>query len=98
MVEMALKNLRDEAHRKPIGFELLPEKFTLPQLQSLYEAIYQQTFDKRNFRKSILKMNLLDQLNEKDKENSRKGAWFYRFNEMKYNELLSQGIFFNIPV
>jgi len=98
MVEMALKNLRDEAHRKPIGFELLPEKFTLPQLQSLYEAIYQQTFDKRNFRKSILKMNLLDQLNEKDKENSRKGAWFYSFNEKKYNELLSQGIFFSIPV
>jgi len=98
MVEMALESLRDEAHRKPIGFELLPPKFTIPQLQSLYEVIYQQKFDKRNFRKSILKMNLLDQLDEKDKENSRKGAWFYRFNEEKYKELIRQGFFFNIPV
>ncbi len=98
MVEMALESLRDEAHRKPIGFELLPPKFTIPQLQSLYEAIYQQHFDKRNFRKSILKMNLLDQLNEKDKENSKKGAFLYRFNEEKYRELLRNGFFFNVPV
>jgi ADP-ribose pyrophosphatase YjhB (NUDIX family) len=98
MVEMALESLRDEAQRKPIGFELLPPKFTIPQLQSLYEAIYQQKFDKRNFRKNILKMNLLDQLDEKDKENSKKGAWFYRFNEAKYKELLQQGFFFNIQV
>lgn len=98
MVEMALESLRDEAHRKPLGFELLPPKFTIPQLQSLYEAIYQQKFDNRNFRKSILKMNLIDRLDEKDKENSRKGAWFYRFNEEKYKELLRQGFFFNIPV
>jgi 8-oxo-dGTP diphosphatase len=98
MVEMALNSLRDEAHRKPIGFELLPPKFTIPQLQSLYEAIYQQKFDKRNFRKSILKMNLLDQLEEKDKENSKRGAFYYSFNEGKYQELLRQGFFFNIPV
>ena len=98
MVEMALDSLRHEAHRKPIGFELLPPKFTIPQLQSLYEAIYQQKIDKRNFRKSILKMNLLDQLDEKDKENSRKGAWLYSFNEEKYKELLRQGFFFKIPV
>jgi len=98
MVEMALESLRDEAQRKPIGFELLPPKFTIPQVQSLYEAIYQQKFDKRNFRKSILKMNLLDQLEEKDKENSRKGAFLYCFNEEKYKELLRQGFFFNIPV
>lgn len=98
MVDMALSSLRHEARRKPIGFELLPPKFTLPQLQSLYEAIYQQNFDKRNFRKSILKMNLLDQLEEKDKENSRKGAWLYSFNEGKYMELLRKGFFFNIPV
>lgn len=98
MVVMALGALRDEAHRKPIGFELLPPKFTIPQLQSLYEAIYQQKFDKRNFRKCILKMNLLDQLDEKDKGNSKKGAWLYSFNEGKYKDLLRQGFFFNIPV
>jgi len=98
MVAKALETLRDEAHRKPIGFELLPPKFTLPQLQALYEAIYQQKFDKRNFRKSMLKMNLLDQLDEKDKVNSKKGAYLYRFNEEKYNELIRQGFFFNIPI
>jgi ADP-ribose pyrophosphatase YjhB (NUDIX family) len=98
MVEMALESLRSEAHRKPIGFELLPPKFTLPQLQSLYEAIYQQHYDKRNFRKNILRMDLLEKLEEKDKENSRKGAWLYRFNEEKYKEFLRQGFFFNIPV
>ena len=98
MVEMALESLRDEAHRKPLGFELLPPKFTIPQLQSLYEAIYQQEFDKSNFRKSILKMNLLDQLDEKDRKNSKKGAWLYKFNEEKYKELLRQGFFFNIPI
>ncbi len=98
MVEMALDSLRHEARRKPIGFELLPPKFTIPQLQSLYEAIYQEKIDKRNFRKSILKMDLLDQLDEKDKENSRKGAWLYSFNEDKYKELLRKGFFFNIPV
>lgn len=95
---MALDSLRHEARRKPIGFELLPPKFTIPQLQSLYEAIYQEKIDKRNFRKSILKMDLLDQLDEKDKENSRKGAWLYSFNEDKYKELLRKGFFFNIPV
>ena len=98
MVEMALQSLRDEAHRKPIGFELLPRKFTIPQLQQLYEAIYQVPFDKRNFRKQILKMNLLDRLDEKDKGNSRKGAWLYSFNENKYKELLRMGFYFNIPV
>lgn len=98
MVKMALQSLRDEAKIKPIGFELLPEKFTIPQLQSLYEAIYQQQFDKRNFRKNILKMDFLEKLDEKDKENSRKGAWLYKFNEQKYKEYTDKGVFFNIPV
>lgn len=79
MVHMALDRLRELANVKPVGFELLPSKFTLPQLQSLYEAIYQKPLDSRNFRKNILSMNLLERLDEKDKSNSRKGAWYYKY-------------------
>ena len=98
MVEMALKRLRKEAKVKPVGFELLPQKFTLPQLQSLYEAIYSKTLDKRNFRKSMLSMGLLDKLDEKEKENSKKGAYYYQFNEQKYKELTARGFYFNIAI
>jgi 8-oxo-dGTP diphosphatase len=98
MVEIALQHLRIEAKIKPIGFELLPVKFTIPKLQSLYEAIYLQKFDNRNFRKSILKMDWLEKLEEKDRENSRKGAWLYQFNEEKYKESCKKGIIFNISV
>jgi hypothetical protein len=98
MVEMALKRLRKEAKVKPIGFELLPQKFTLPQLQSLYEAIYSKTLDKRNFRKNMLSMGLLEKLDEKEKENSKKGAYYYQFNEQKYKELTARGFYFNIAI
>ena len=58
---------------RPIVFELLPEKFAIPQLQNLYEAIYQRDFDRSNFRKKILSMNVLNKLDEKDKSTSKKG-------------------------
>lgn len=98
MVTMALDELRKEGRVKPIGFELLPPKFTLPQLQCLYEAIYQKTLDKRNFRKNILQMGLLERLDEKDKTNSRKGAWYYRFNPERYRQLSSNGFYFSVSV
>ncbi|HEY5510836.1 MAG TPA: NUDIX domain-containing protein [Prolixibacteraceae bacterium] len=98
MVDIALRHLRIEAQNKTIGFELLPHKFTIPELQSLYEAIYSQKFDNRNFRKNILKMDLLEKLDEKDRQNSRKGAWLYQFNEEKYHDSCEKGIFFNIPI
>jgi hypothetical protein len=95
---MALAELRKEARVKPVGFELLPQKFTLPQLQILYEAIYQKQFDKRNFRKRILQMGLLERLEEKDKSNSRKGAWYYQFNRERYRQLTADGFYFNLPL
>lgn len=98
MVDKALKRLRRRARIKPIGFELLPEKFTMPQLQGLYEAIYQKELDKRNFCKKILSMDLLDKLEEKDKSSSKKGAFLYRFNTEKYQELLSKGFYFSVDV
>jgi len=98
MVGKALKRLKRKVKIQPVGFELLPGKFTLPQLQTLYESIYQKDLDKRNFRKKILSMDLLDKLPEKDKSNSKKGAYFYSFNQKKYNELVSDGFYFNLDV
>jgi len=80
MVKEALEALRFKASFQPIGFELLPEKFTIPQLQQLYEAIYQKEIDPRNFRKKIMSFNILEQLDEKDKSTSKRGAYLYKFN------------------
>jgi ADP-ribose pyrophosphatase YjhB (NUDIX family) len=98
MVGKALRTLRSRAERKPLGFELLPEKFTLPQLQALYEAIYQEQLDKRNFRKKILETGLLEKLEEKDKENSKKGAFLYKFNKRKYQRFAELGFNFQLKV
>ncbi len=86
MVEMAKKKLRYKAALHPILFELLPEKFTIPQLQSLYEGIYDSEFDKRNFSRKILSTGLLIKQNEKDKLNSKKGAFYYVLDKGKYSE------------
>lgn len=96
MVKKALRKLKIRARTEPIGFELLPEKFTIPQLQRLYEAIYQNPFDKRNFRRKLLAMGLLDKLDEKEKETSKKGAFYYQFNADKYNELQQKGFNFEL--
>lgn len=91
MVEKGLRRLRRRAAIQPIGFELLPVKFTIPQLQALYEAIYRSKLDKRNFRKKILNMGVLVKLNEKDMSGSRKGAFLYRFDKRKYRKLTETG-------
>jgi len=96
MVKRALRKLRIRAQTQPIGFELLPEKFTIPQLQRLYEAIYHVPFDKRNFRRKLLAMGLLEKLDEKEKETSKKGAFYYQFNKTKYEELLEKGFNFDL--
>ena len=98
MVDRALKELVEKVKVHPVGFELLPEKFTLVQLQNLYEAIYQKSIDKRNFRKKILSMNFLEKQDDKERETSKKGAWYYRFNEEKYREFTNNGFFFNLAV
>ena len=96
MVERGLRRLRRRAASQPIGFELLPKEFTIPQLQGLYEAIYQSKLDKRNFRKKILSMDVLIKLEEKDKSSSRKGAFLYRFDKRKYRKLVDAGYDFTI--
>ena len=94
MVKRALTDLQNQIKIKPVGFELLPEKFTLVQLQDLYEAIYQRKIDKRNFRKKILSMGILEKLDEKEKETSKKGAYYYKFNEDTYKKLKTEWILF----
>lgn len=96
MVQHALSTLRRRARYQPLGFELLPEKFTLPQLKTFYDAIYQKDLDRRNFRKRILSMNILKKLEEKDKSSSRKGAFLYQFDQAKYEELSARGINFEL--
>ena len=96
MVRDTLNLLQRHAAVKPIGFNLLQEKFTLPTLQSLYESIYQNVIDKRNFRKKILAMGILEKLDEKDKNSSRKGAFYYQFIKEKYDQLIQQGLNFTI--
>ncbi len=96
MVAEALERVREKARHRPIGFELLPEKFTIPQLQKLYEAIYQRPLDDRNFRKKLLSFDLLIKLDEKDRSGSKKGAFFYRFDHEKYAKLEESGFDFEI--
>jgi len=98
MVKRALADLQNQVKVKPVGFELLPERFTLVHLQDLYEAIYQRTVDKRNFRKKILSMGILEKLDEKEKETSKKGAYYYMFNKDRYKRLEQNGFYFNLDV
>jgi hypothetical protein len=98
MVENAMNELQTQIKIKPVGFELLPEKFTLVQLLDLYEAIYQRTIDKRNFRKKIISMNILEKLDEKEKVTSKRGAFYFRFIKERYRKLVKDGFYFNLDV
>ncbi|MGZ8536908.1 MAG: NUDIX hydrolase [Flavisolibacter sp.] len=94
MLEMAKIRLQQKVLNHPIGFALLPNKFTLPQLQALYEAIHERELDKRNFSKKILSLQILKKLDKKDKLSSRKGAYYYEFDKKKYAELEETGMRF----
>jgi len=96
MVKDTINILQRKAAVKPIGFNLFGEQFTLPTLQCLYESIYQETIDKRNFRKKLLTMDILEKLDEKDKSSSKRGAFYYRFNKDKYDQLIQQGLHFSL--
>lgn len=82
MITDTLARLRRKAATRPVGFNLLPEKFTLPQLQSLYEAIYQTQLDKRNFRKKLNAMDILEKLDERTRKFQR-GAFYYMLQQRK---------------
>jgi 8-oxo-dGTP diphosphatase len=85
MVSMAREKLRYRAGLHPVIFELLPEKFTITQLHTLYEEIYATTLDKRNFLRKIMATKLLIKQKDKDRSGSRKGAYYYRLDKKKYD-------------
>jgi len=84
MLEQAKKRIRYKAAMHPILFELLPTKFTIPQLQTLYECVFNTTIDKRNFSKRVLATGLLIKLADKDKAGSKRGAYYYQLNMQNY--------------
>ena len=96
MVSDALMLLQYKVSKEPLIFKFFDGKFTLPSLQDLYETIYQMPLDKRNFRKKLASMNILDRLEMKDKENSKRGAFFYSFNPGKYELFMKTGKRFSL--
>lgn len=96
ILKMALERLRGKVRYEPIGFELLPEKFTLSQLQHLYEIVLQGAVDKRNFRKKILGMELLIPLKEQARAGAHRPAQLFRFDAKKYAALKKRGFNFEL--
>ena len=84
MVSKARKLLQRKIKHEPVGFQLLPRLFTLTLLQRLYEAIYGEELDKRNFRKRVKEMDFIEKTELIDKTSSKRGAAFYRFNKKMY--------------
>ena len=96
IMETCLARLKQDLKLRPIGFELLPEKFTLTELQRLYEVILEQDLDKRNFRKKILSMGILNTLHELQKGVSHRPAKLYSFDAVKYEEVKNNGFIFEL--
>jgi 8-oxo-dGTP diphosphatase len=96
MLAKATRRLRRRTSINPIGFELLPEKFTMRQLQKLYEAILDKELDKRNFINKINSMDILIKLNEKDMTSSTKGSYLYMFDQNKYDEKQSNNFYLKL--
>lgn len=91
ILSVALNRLKGKIRYQPIGFNLLPEKFTLSQLQRLYEIILDTDYDKRNFRKKILNMDILIPLDERQTGVSHRAARLYKFDLDKYEDLQAMG-------
>ena len=96
IVAAAVERLAGKVRYQPIGFELLADKFTLSQLQHLYEAVLERPLDKRNFRKKILGMDLLVETNEIEQDVAHRAARLYRFDEAKYRRLVKRGFNFEL--
>ena len=86
MVDKAWRLMMQKIRTEPIGFKLLPELFTLTQLQRLYESVVGHEIDKRNFRKRIKEMDFIQKTDKIDKKGSKRGAYLYRFNDNVYKE------------
>ena len=96
ILETAYARLQGKLRYQPIGFELLPPKFTLTQLQQMYEKVLDRSLDKRNFRKKILGMGILRGLDEVETDVAHRAAQLFRFDKTRYDALLEQGFNFEI--
>ncbi len=96
VLRVALERLRGKVVYQPVGFELLPPKFTLSQLQRMYEVILEKELDKRNFRKKVLATGLLEELEEVEQGVAHRAARLYRFDKKRYQELSKAGFHFEI--
>lgn len=96
IISIALERLKGKVRYMPIGFELLPKKFSLGQVQKLYETILGIEFDSANFRKKFLKLDILDKLEEKEENSKGRPGKLYQFNGKKYNKKLKDGFYFEI--
>jgi 8-oxo-dGTP diphosphatase len=96
ILQIALDRLRGKLRYQPIGFELLPKKFTLSELQHLYELVLERELDKRNFRKRVLAMDLLIETDDVQQDVAHRAARLYRFDERKYRRLAKAGFNFEL--
>jgi 8-oxo-dGTP diphosphatase len=96
ILDVALERLRAKVRYQPLGFELLPEKFTLRQLQHLYEIILDRPLDKRNFRKKVLSMGIIKETSEIETDVAHRAARLFRFDKKAYDRLTKRGFNFEI--
>jgi len=96
ILEAALKRLQCKVRYRPIGFELLPPKFSLTQLQRMYETVLERPLDKRNFRKKMLSLDILEELDEVQQDVAHRAARLYRFDERKYRQKVKEGFNFEV--
>jgi 8-oxo-dGTP diphosphatase len=92
IIEEALRALRLHMVHFPIGYELLPEKFTLPEIQNLYETILGKALDNRNFTKKLMKNGILIRLKETKKIGAHRSPWLYKFDKERYDDYLNTGV------
>lgn len=92
MLEKALTSLRNQIYHQPIGYNLLPKKFTLPEIISLYETILNKTLDRRNFPKKLMSLEIITKLDEKRNIGQHRAPFLYKFDKEKYNKALQDGI------
>jgi hypothetical protein len=96
ILQYGFQHLKHKVKHEPIGFNLLPKKFTLHQIQKLYEAIMETELDKPNFRRKLLNMNLLVPCDEKQVDVSHRAANLYRFDKKIYKQLTETGFIFEL--
>ncbi len=92
ILKKALEALRLQLHYQPVGLNLLPPKFTMPQLQKLYETVLGRTLDRRNFQRRMLDFGILERLEERKTGVAHKAPYYYRFDRQRYQQALEEGL------